>query len=160
VFKESFPLARNELKKNNAQFSPQLLDATDVRLDHAYLVGADLAQAWLVRASLREAQLEGAQLEGANLEMANPEDSSSLEDTEMNCVTGLTPEQREKCLKKRAIFDAVQQAPASATSSPSSLPPEQSNDGQAPSAPSVQGNTPPPSTDGSSASSSQQGPAS
>jgi len=216
VFKESFPRARREeLKKVNAQFDPQLLDATGVRLDHAYLVGADLEQAWLAGASLREAnlslaqfqganlslaqfqganlngaqfqgadlvqaqfqgadlrqaQLEGAnlwnaqleeayleqaQLQGAHLEQAqlkrahlggaqleeahlwqaqlqgadlggadlskahlegadlsgaqlqgtNPEDADSLKDTKMNGIIGLTPEQREKCIKKGAIFD-------------------------------------------------------
>jgi uncharacterized protein YjbI with pentapeptide repeats len=175
VFKLSFPLAREELKKTHAQFEPpQLLDATDVQLDHAFLAGADLAQAWLERASLREAdlslaqlekatlykaQLEGArllgsqlkgahlslsqlkeanlykaqleeanllgsqlkgatlhgaqlertnlsyaQLEGANLTEANPEDAASLDGTKMNGVTGLTPEQRERCIEKGAIF--------------------------------------------------------
>jgi uncharacterized protein YjbI with pentapeptide repeats len=67
VFKEASPLARNELKKNNAQFDPQLLDATNVRLDNAYLCDADLVEAWLLLASLRGANLGGAQLKGANL---------------------------------------------------------------------------------------------
>ncbi len=70
VFKESFPLARKELQKPNAQFDPQLLDATGVRLDHAYLAGTDLAEAWLVRASLREADLSNSQLEGAHFSFA------------------------------------------------------------------------------------------
>jgi uncharacterized protein YjbI with pentapeptide repeats len=274
VFKESFPLARKGLQKPNAQFDPQLLDATNIQSDHAYLAGADLVQAWLVRASLREAdlsraqleganlfeaqleganlfeaqleganlfearlkgaklrlaqlkgadlrlaqlkgaklrsaqfkgaklhlaqlegadlswaqleganlrlahlkgadlswaqlkgtdlswaqlegaylsdaQLEGAnlsdaQLEGANLYGANPEEADSLKGTKMNGVTGLTPEQREKCLKKGALFDEVQQAPASVTSSPSSRSPAQSNETQAPSAPPTQVNTPTP----------------
>jgi uncharacterized protein YjbI with pentapeptide repeats len=309
MFKVSFPLARNELKKNNAQFDPQQLDASNVRLDNAYLVAADLAEAWLVQASLCEAnlgrahlegtnlygaqlkgarlsgahleganlsqahleeadlrwvhleganlgqahleeadlglaqlkgtylvggqlkganlsgahlegvdlsmaqlegahlsgadlkgvylrwaqlkganlygaQLEGAhlgqaqlkgvdlgqaqlkgahlygaQLEGAHLKGANPEEADSLKDTKMNGVIGLTPEQLEKCIKKGAIFDDVEQIPASATSSSSSLSLAQSNDAQAPSAPSTQVNTPSPDTYGNGAASSQQGPA-
>ena len=241
VFKESFPLARSELKKTNAPFDPRLLDATNVRLDHAYLADADLVQAWLTLASLREADLSkahleeahlefaqfegaflyeaqlqgtnlgaaqlqganlslaqlqgahlgfaqlqganlgGAQLQGANLfhaqlegvnfggaqlegahlfhaqlEGANPEDAASLKDTKMNGATGLTPEQREMCIKKGAIFDDVQQAPASATNSSSSHSPAQSNDTQAPAAPSAQVNTPPSETGGNGAASSQQ----
>jgi uncharacterized protein YjbI with pentapeptide repeats len=230
VFKESFPLARKESKKVNASFDPQLLDATNVQLDHAHLVGSDLVQAWLIRASLRnahlrfaqlegatlieaqfegatlieaqlkgadlyqaqfkganlygaqlggaylvrvqfkganltrvqfkganlygaqleganlhEAQLEGADLEGANLREAqlkgaNPEAAVSLKDTKMYGAIGLTPEQREKCIEKGAIFDDVQQP------SPSSLSSAQSNDIQASPSLSVQESTPTPDT--------------
>ena len=201
VFKEAFPLARNELKKElkktNVQFDPLLLAATDVQLDYAYLARTNLTQAWLVGASLRKANLagahlewaeligahlewallDGAQLEGANfsrahlegahlnnaqleeahlnnaqlegaeligaqlegayligaqlegvrlngaqlegadfsmaqlkgavLTEANPEEADSLLKTKMYGVTGLTPEQREICIKKGATFDEV-----------------------------------------------------
>jgi uncharacterized protein YjbI with pentapeptide repeats len=169
VFKESFWRARNELEKTNARFNPQQLDATDVRLDHAYLADADLAQALLVPASLREADLGkaqlqganlfGAQLKGVNLTKANPEDATSLEDTKMNEIIGLTQEQREQCIKKGAIFDDIQQAPASDANSSSSLPPSPSND-TPPSAPSAQVNTPPADADGSSPTPSKPGPTS
>jgi hypothetical protein len=173
VFKESFPLTRDELKKKNAQFDPQLLDAANVRLDNAYLVNANLAEAWLVRASLRKAnlrearlgsaqlegarlgsaqlegaRLSGADLQGAHLEGAKPEAAASLKGTKMYNVTGLTPEQRKMCIKKGAIFDDVQQTP-------SSLPATQSNSAQATVAPPAQVNTPSLETDGSSAASSE-----
>jgi uncharacterized protein YjbI with pentapeptide repeats len=121
------------------------------QLQGADLQGADLRGAQLEGADLRGAQLEGANLWRAQLEGANPEEADSLKDTKMNGVIGLTPEQREMCIQKGAIFD-VQQAPASATSSSSSLSPAQSNDAQALSAPSVQESTQTPSVDGSSAS--------
>ena len=139
-------------------------------LTGAHLEGADFTEAYLERtdftvahlegANLNKAHLEGADFTGAYLEGANPEAAESLEDTKMNGVTGLMLEQREMCIKKGAIFDDVQQAPTSATSSPSSLPPEQSNDTQVPSAPSVQVDTPPPETGGNGAASSKLGPAS
>ncbi len=257
AFKESFPRARNELKKTKTQFDPQTLDATGIKLDGAFLANADLEQAWLHEASLRKAYLpgaqldgahleraqldgaylEGAQLEGANLteanlsgqdlsnqdlqsailwganlteanlsgqdlsnqdlrsailrnanlsgvwfkrahlegvqldgahleraqldgaylEGANPEDAFSLEDAKMKGVVDLTPEQQEKCIKKGAIFDDIQQSPASDTGSSSSLPPAQSDDTQVPSAPSAQMDTPTPDAEeGSRATSSQQ----
>ncbi len=71
VFKESFPRAREELKKRNAQFDPQLLDATYIQLDKAYLSDADLQQIWMRHASLRKANLIRANLREANLRWAN-----------------------------------------------------------------------------------------
>jgi len=68
VFKEAFPLARRQ----NAG-SSQSLDASYIQLDNAYLVGADLKQAWMPLASLRKALLSFAQLEGAYLRHAQLE---------------------------------------------------------------------------------------
>src|SRR6266700_671205 len=124
-------------------------------LSNAQLEGAVLVGAQLKGANLRLAQLEGANLNSAQLEGANPEDADSLKDAKMNGVIGLTPEQRKRCIKKGAIFDDVQQAPASATGSSSSPPPYASNDTQALSAPPAQESTPTPDTGGSSTASSQ-----
>jgi hypothetical protein len=66
VLKESFPLARDWQKRD-----PQFLDATDVQLDNAYLVRADLESIWMQGASLGKATLNGAHFEGAYLEMAH-----------------------------------------------------------------------------------------
>ena len=63
VLKESFPLARDWQKRD-----PQFLDATDVQLDNAYLVRADLESIWMQGASLGKATLNGAHFEGAHLE--------------------------------------------------------------------------------------------
>ena len=71
AFKESFPLARDRLKEENSQFSPQSLDASYIQLDNANLNFADLEQAWMPQASLREASLYKATLSEANLAMAN-----------------------------------------------------------------------------------------
>src|SRR6266487_4661724 len=92
VFKESFPLARNWVQKQQSQTSSsfirgiiahlqskkqfvqidhQSLDASGIQLDNAYLAHTDLTGAWLPRASLREANLRGANLTGANLTDAN-----------------------------------------------------------------------------------------
>jgi len=124
-------------------------------LSNAQLEGPVLVGAQLKGANLRLAQLEGANLNSAQLEGANPEDADSLKDAKMNGVIGLTPEQRKRCIKKGAIFDDVQQAPASATGSSSSPPPYASNDTQALSAPPAQESTPTPDTGGSSTASSQ-----
>ncbi len=62
VFKEAFPLARNQNKG-----TPQSLDATAIQLDNAYLSDVDLVQAWMPRASLRKADLTGAKLTKAKL---------------------------------------------------------------------------------------------
>jgi hypothetical protein len=70
-----------------------------------------------------------------------------LKNTKMNNVFGLTPEQRERCIQKGAIFADVQQAPTSATNSSSSSPPAQVN-------------TPPADANGSSPTSSKPGSAS
>ena len=62
VFREAFPLARNQNKR-----SPESLDATDIQLDSAYLRGADLKQVWMPQASLRKVDLSLANLGEANL---------------------------------------------------------------------------------------------
>ena len=66
VFKEAFPLTRNQEKR-----SPQSLDATGIQLDNAYLGEADLEQAWMPQVSLRKAKLREAKLWGANLQGAD-----------------------------------------------------------------------------------------
>ena len=141
-----------------AQLKGAKLNSTQLKraeLVEAQFEGADLSRAQLERADLSRAQLVGAQLYWAQLEGANPEDADSLKDAKMNGVIGLTPEQRKRCIKKGAIFDDVQQAPASATGSSSSPPPYASNDTQALSAPPAQESTPTPDTGGSSTASSQ-----
>jgi uncharacterized protein YjbI with pentapeptide repeats len=69
VFKESFPLARDEWIKSrkDKSFYLQSLDATGIQLDDAYLVGADLNQAWLRQAYLRNVDLRWAVLYNAYL---------------------------------------------------------------------------------------------
>ena len=62
VFREAFPLARNQNKR-----SPESLDATDIQLDSAYLRGADLKQVWMPQASMRKVDLSLANLSEANL---------------------------------------------------------------------------------------------
>lgn len=54
-------------KKRLRAFKTQDLDATGIRLDNAYLVGADLNEVWLPDGSLVRANLIGAELNGANL---------------------------------------------------------------------------------------------
>ena len=66
AFKEAFPPARSQHTG-----SPQSLDASYIQLDNAYLVRADLKQAWMPQASCREADLSGADLREANLSRAN-----------------------------------------------------------------------------------------
>ena len=66
VFREAFPLARNQNKR-----SPESLDATDIQLDSAYLRGADLKQVWMPQASMRKVDLSGADLSRANLSEAD-----------------------------------------------------------------------------------------
>src|SRR6266487_1353356 len=66
VFKEAFPLARDQEKRE-----PASLDATGVQLDNAYLVKADLKQMWGPQASLRRANLSEANLSGADLRGAD-----------------------------------------------------------------------------------------
>jgi uncharacterized protein YjbI with pentapeptide repeats len=67
VFKEAFPLAREEWKKTNAQFDPRSLDATNVRLDYAFLWKADLKQVWMPEASLQKTDLSEVNLRKARL---------------------------------------------------------------------------------------------
>ncbi len=75
VFRESFPLARDELKnqleRQRAHFRPQLLSAAEIHLDKAYLVEAHLEETWLREASLREANLTRACFMAADLERAD-----------------------------------------------------------------------------------------
>ena len=66
VFREAFPLARNQNKR-----SPESLDATDIQLDSAYLRGADLKQVWMPQASMRKVDLSGADLSRAKLNEAD-----------------------------------------------------------------------------------------
>jgi len=71
AFKEAFPLARDSLKKDPGRssfsYDKQYLDASRIRLDNAYLAGADLREAWLPQAFLQNATLNKARLDGANL---------------------------------------------------------------------------------------------
>src|SRR5579884_4149381 len=60
--------ARMQIEK---WFVLQSLDASKIQLDHAYLVEADLKQAWMVGASLRKASLSKADLSGASLNSTN-----------------------------------------------------------------------------------------
>lgn len=82
--------------------------------------GADLSGANLSETKLRDAKfiganlsgvdLSGAELPGADLSKANPEDAKSLKNTRMHNVIGLTPKQRDICLAKGAIMEAISQA--------------------------------------------------
>jgi uncharacterized protein YjbI with pentapeptide repeats len=206
VFKEAFPLARDSTSscKEGAVVS---LDASGVRLDNAYLPGADLGRVYMRKSNLREVDLRmadlhmadlceamfpeaflieadlrmatllgadlrmailtgaklsntdlgGADLREADLRMANPEDASSLENTDLRGVTGLTKEQLAACKAKGAIIDG--DSPTGSSQSTVTPPlPLQSNNGQAPSAPPAQVNTPTLGTDVSSAPSSERGP--
>ncbi len=67
IFKESFPLVRNQ----HTQDIAQQLDAARIQLDNAFLAFADLKQAWMPFAYLREANLHKANLNKANLHKAN-----------------------------------------------------------------------------------------
>jgi len=86
VFKEAFPLARNQNKGKLQSLSAtgsqqdrtiaylsqaQFFDAGRVQLDNAFLMSADLEQVWMPRASLRGADLRWANLTVANLGGAN-----------------------------------------------------------------------------------------
>lgn len=68
IFKESFPLARQQLEDTK---NMQQLDATQVQLDQAYLANAQLQNIWMPQSWLREANLSGADLSGANLYWTN-----------------------------------------------------------------------------------------
>jgi Pentapeptide repeats (8 copies) len=81
VFKEVFPLARSRLGQMKERFETQSLDASDIRLDEAFLVASDLKRIWmqdaslsnatLIFANLRDAVLAGADLSGADLSGAD-----------------------------------------------------------------------------------------
>ena len=68
IFKESFPLVRNQLE--NTQKGQQL-DVSHIQLDNAYLYKADLHHALMRRASLRKADLRFANLHDADLYESN-----------------------------------------------------------------------------------------
>jgi uncharacterized protein YjbI with pentapeptide repeats len=75
VFRESFPPARDWLKKQNVSSNFHLLDATNIRFIKADLSGADLKNVWMpgsymVEANLRSADLSYANLRGADLSKA------------------------------------------------------------------------------------------
>ncbi len=182
LFRESFPLARDLPKQ-----SSQSLEALGIRLDSAYLTRSDLRSARMPEsylrkanlheadlravnlreanlsganlggADLREANLRGADLREANLSRTNLEHSSSLKNTKLYGVTGLTKEQLEACKAKGAIIDEdTTTSPPQSTVSPSRS--SQSNATQASSAPPAQGNAPPLDTSGRSDASSNPGP--
>jgi uncharacterized protein YjbI with pentapeptide repeats len=67
VFKEAFPLAKNQQKMHH----PSFLDATSIELDWAYLKEAKLIQVWMPSAHLRHADLSRADLTEANLRGAD-----------------------------------------------------------------------------------------
>ncbi len=67
VFKEAFPLARSQNDKGNSQS----LDASNVRLDNAYLRGANLERVWMPEASLQKVDLLGVDLNRAFLNDTN-----------------------------------------------------------------------------------------
>lgn len=76
VFKESFKLTRNRLGRIKSRFDTQSLDASGIRLDHAFLAWSDLGHIWmreafLIKANLFSTDLSGAQLRGANFSKAN-----------------------------------------------------------------------------------------
>lgn len=73
LFKDSYPLARDTLKERypKSRFNPRSLDATGIIFDNAYLVRADLRQAWMPFALLRNADLLEANLSNANLNGAD-----------------------------------------------------------------------------------------
>ena len=76
IFKESFPLARQQLRDTQ---NMQQLDAAHVQLDNAYLVYADLQSVWIPEAYLRKANLSQANLKEANLSEANLKEASLYE---------------------------------------------------------------------------------
>jgi uncharacterized protein YjbI with pentapeptide repeats len=78
VLREAYPRARTHLMT-----SGERLDASEVRLEHAYLVGAKwngiwMPQAQLSSANLRDADLSHANLRGATLNNANISGKASL----------------------------------------------------------------------------------
>ena len=60
VFKEAFPLARDQEKRE-----PAFFNVTGISLDYAYLAAADLKELWGPKASLQEAELNEANLSEA-----------------------------------------------------------------------------------------------
>lgn len=70
VFKEAFPLARDSNSRGK-EGAVQSLDASGVRLDNAYLVGADLERVYMREGNLREVNLRDAKLGEAYLQWAD-----------------------------------------------------------------------------------------
>ena len=64
LFREALPLAREQHK------DPQSLDASAIKLERAYLMNANLRQAWLIYAFLRKCRLFHADLSGAEITRA------------------------------------------------------------------------------------------
>lgn len=176
VFRESFPLARDEWikKRKEEPFDPQSLDALGIQLDSAYLARSDLRsarmpEAYLRRANLVEANLSGAKLRdtnlsGADLQRANLSGAdlrranlseAGLKDAKLYGVRGLTKEQLETCKAKGAMIDEDSMVSSSQSTVSASLP-SQSNDMQVPSALPAQKSDPTPVTGGSNTPSSQQ----
>ena len=124
-------------------------DLTKAYLPDAHLHLADLREAVLIGAVLSGTDLSGADLTGVHLENA-----VDLRKTNLHGVKGLTKEQLASYKALGAIID---EDPTSSLSQSIVIPPPplQSQDAQAPSAPSAQGSTPTPDTDGSSTASSK-----
>ncbi|HTK11004.1 MAG TPA: pentapeptide repeat-containing protein [Ktedonobacteraceae bacterium] len=81
------------------------VDFAHADLSNAILTRAKLRRASFVGAKLSGADLSEAELPGADLTGANIEDAASLARTILKDARGLTPEQREICLQKGALFD-------------------------------------------------------
>ncbi len=69
VFREAFPLARDERKRalSPSPFYPRILDASRIKLDNTNLAHADLNDAWLLEANFRKTNLGAAYLSNADL---------------------------------------------------------------------------------------------
>jgi hypothetical protein len=75
LFTASFPLAKDLMKEKcteeGKKFDPELLDASYLRLDGAYLARAELGEAWLRKASFIGTSLYQADFSKTNLKRAN-----------------------------------------------------------------------------------------
>jgi uncharacterized protein YjbI with pentapeptide repeats len=70
VFKEAFPLARDS-NSSGKEGAAQSVDVPAVRLDNAYLVGADLERVYMRKGDLRKVNLRDAKLGQAYLQWAD-----------------------------------------------------------------------------------------
>ena len=134
-----------------ADLTGAYLDQADLRgayLTGAHLIGADLSVVDFTNADLSEADFSEADLNWTKLENV-----LSLANAKLLRVKGLTKEQLEACKAKDATIDEDSTTSSSQPTASTSRPPQSSN-AQAPSAPSGQESSPTPSTDGSSATSS------
>jgi uncharacterized protein YjbI with pentapeptide repeats len=103
------------IAKDKAHFGAvQVLDATGIRLDHAYLASADLQQAWMPHVFLRNANLSGANLSGADLSGTNLRRAdlsganfsmANLHGADLRVTRGLTREKREAYKAIGAFID-------------------------------------------------------